>query len=132
MPGVTPKVQKVERLPANRITALKVLLDGGCVEKRRIYPFLETYHLRKREPGRESPKKLDEVVVEDLIMRRLIQPTRTVDPTSPGDSDNLDFIAAPGIALVIADHGIRYEDTQEQMFAEIVDTPSHRTSIEPE
>lgn len=104
----------IEKLGADRLRVLKALVEGGCVEKRRIYPYPETYHLRRFEIT-ESPPKVSDVCMTDLIAKHLIAPSQPVDFTHPESTDTIDYVATPAAHRAVQLKGIEYEDTQEEL-----------------
>ena len=51
-------MKRIEKLGAGRLPILKALVEGGCVEKRRAYPFPETFHLRRANSAGDSATKV--------------------------------------------------------------------------
>lgn len=110
-------MKRIEKLPANRLKVLKGLLMGGRVEKRRVYPYSETYHLKRPEVV-ETPPKVAEVVMVDLIDHGLIAPSIPLNLNVVGAADNIDYVITPAGMRAHQLKGVEYEDVQDTLFGD--------------
>lgn len=108
-------MKRLEKLKGDRLTVLKALVDGGHIEKRRVYPFPETFHLIRINARKESPPKVKEVCVLDLVEKHLIAPSQPVDFSHPESTDTIDYVATPAAHRAVQLKGIEYDDTQEEL-----------------
>jgi hypothetical protein len=108
---------KIKRIGADRMRVLKALSRGGAVERRRIYPFEATYHLR--DPGAKGPASItSEHAVADLVARGFIMASSPPDLTRADGADSIDYTITPAGQYVVVMKGVPFDDPQIELIGE--------------